>query len=90
MRSPGGLDREHCQEEKETAAAGKWIRDFFFPGSPNSGDPGRSTPFHLASRALSQSLPLRRSSPSRAYHRTKDIVIAYDVTDEGLSYHSIM
>jgi hypothetical protein len=55
----------------------------------NPGSLGRSRPFRLASLALS--LPLRRPSPSRAYHGMKeDIVIAYDVPDEGLSYHSIM
>ena len=89
---PGGLDREHCQEKKETAAAGKWIREFF-SGSPcvaNSGKPGRSRPFRLAPRALSQPLPLRRPSPFRAYHGMKYIVIAYDLMDEGLNYHSIM
>jgi len=54
----------------------------FFSGSPcvtNSGKPGRCRPFRLASRALSLPLSLRRPSPFRAYHGTKeDIVIAYD------------
>jgi hypothetical protein len=75
------LDLEHCQEETADGSGS----DLFLSGSLRCDKFFQVAWPQYAPLSLSQPLPLCRTSASRAYHRTKGVVIAEVVSDDGLA-----